>query len=107
MSKANNLLTKTLAAKLPAVGHYEMAEAKDIPVRLKIFDPCGGWTWYATEYNPETKTFYGFVVGFEEELGYFSLEELETVRNRMGLPLERDLYWRDATLAEVMEGKRR
>ena len=33
---------------------------------------------------------YG-VDGFEKELGYFSLRELESARGPLGLPIERDL----------------
>jgi hypothetical protein len=38
----------------------------------------------------------------ELELGYFSLDELESVRGPFGLKIERDLYWKPKTLREVM-----
>lgn len=44
----------------------------DAPLVLKVFDPCAQWAWCATEYDPEEKLLFGLVVGFEEELGYFS-----------------------------------
>ena len=38
------------------------------------------------------------------ELGYFSLDELESVRGRFGLKIERDLHWDDTTtLKTVMD----
>ncbi len=40
-------------------------------------------------------------VRHERELGYFSLRELESVRGALGLPIERDLYWRPKTLREI------
>lgn len=77
-------------------------------MRLKVFDPCSSWTWYATEYDPQERLFFGLVVGLEEELGYFSLDELEAARNRMGLPLERDRWWNsDTPLSAVLRGERR
>lgn len=37
------------------------------------------------------------------ELGYFSLTELEAVRGPLGLPIERDLYFKPATLNELQD----
>ena len=63
----------------------------------------GHGTWYATEYNPETKQFFGLVDGFELELGYFNLEELENLRGPFGLPVERDLYWKPTPLKNLLK----
>jgi hypothetical protein len=41
------------------------------------------------------------VDGFERELGYFSLDELEQLRGPLGLPVERDLYWKPTLLSEL------
>jgi hypothetical protein len=73
---------------------------QDDLVLAKFFDPCGQWTWYATEFDGED-TLFGIVNGFEVELGYFSLSELQSVRNRLGLGIERDLYWKPRRLSEV------
>ena len=45
--------------------------------------------------------FFGLVEGFEKELGYFNLSELEAVRGHLGLPIERDLYWTVKTLEQI------
>ena len=98
------LLPKHLAEQLPPL--YSQDGNPDAPVVVKLFDPCSNWTWYATEYDPEHGFFFGFVVGHEEELGYFSLGELKDVRNRLGLPLERDLHWDSSTpLSKVRSGE--
>lgn len=68
---------------------------------LKIFTPDGNWTWYPTEFDGED-TFFGLVIGFEAELGYFSLNELESVRGLFGLPLERDLHYTPITLERAL-----
>ncbi|MBK9123534.1 MAG: DUF2958 domain-containing protein [Chloroflexi bacterium] len=67
---------------------------------VKFFTPGSNWTWYPTEYDGEDM-FFGLVVGFEAELGYFSLRELEGARGPFGLPLERDLYF-DPTPLKVL-----
>ena len=98
------LLTKALKDRFKKVGRQE-AFGNDATVVAKFFTPDSNWTWYATEYYPKDKTFFGLVHGFEKELGYFSLPELESVRGPMGLPIERDRYWSEATLNDVMSGK--
>ena len=69
---------------------------------VKFFTPDGSWTWYASEYDGED-LFFGLVSGFEVELGYFSLTELEGVRGSLGLPVERDLYFKPTTLYELQK----
>ena len=81
------LLTQANRAALPALGTQEQAGEQAI-VHVKFFDPTGSWTWYATEFDGDD-TFFGLVDGQEEELGYFSLTELRSVRGRMGLGIER------------------
>jgi Protein of unknown function (DUF2958) len=49
--------------------------------------------------------FFGLVVGFEKELGYFSLHELKTakegLRGLRALPIERDIHFRSRRLSEI------
>jgi len=45
--------------------------------------------------------FFGLVVGFEEELGYFLLSELRQARGPFGLPIERDIHFKPMRLSEV------
>ena len=56
----------------------------------------------ASEFDGED-IFFGLVIGMEMELGYFSLSELESVRGSLGLPIERDLYFKPKTLQELRE----
>ena len=71
---------------------------EDAMALVKLFDPCGAWTWYLASYNPETRECFGLVHGFEEEYGYISMEELVKIRGRFGLPIERDLHWKPRPL---------
>jgi len=72
--------------------------------RVKFFTPDGSWTWFASEYDPSQRLFFGLVVGFEAELGYFSLDELEEARGGLGLPIERDLSFKPKPLSECKKG---
>ncbi len=93
-----HLLTNELRKKLPALGATEKQE--DPQVLLKLFTPDSNWTWYVTEFDGKD-TFFGLVVGFEVELGYFSLSELEATTGPLGLHVERDLYFKPTPLSEV------
>ena len=92
------LLTEELRKKIPKL--YSQETEKDPIVHAKYFTPDSSWTWYVLEFDGED-IFFGYVDGFEPELGYFSLSELESVRGPMGLEIERDLHWQPKRLSEV------
>ena len=96
-------MTKQLEKRFDQVGSQE--EIKDPLVIAKFFNPTGAGTWYATEYDPESRTFFGYVTIFgdwNDEWGYFSLEELESIRGAFGLGIERDLYFEEKPISEVV-----
>ena len=80
------------------------SKGDDAIVVAKLFTPDSGWTWWASEYSEADQMFFGLVQGHEVELGYFSLQELRSIRGPLRLPVERDLYWRETTLARIREG---
>ena len=94
------LLTKEVLRKLPKLYSQESKGLEAIAV-VKFFTPDSSWTWYATEFDGKD-TFFGLVDGFEKELGYFSLSELQSVRGKLGLPIERDRYFQPTKLKELM-----
>lgn len=95
------LLTQALIKRFATVGRQE--DVKDPIVIAKFFNPSGSATWYATEYNSEDQCFLGYVTGlFEDEWGYFSLDELEAVKAPpFGLSIERDLCWKEQPLSQA------
>ena len=84
------LLTKAIRKALPKLYSGEKL-GKDAIAQVHYFHPLSGWNWYASEFDGED-LFWGLVKGFENELGYFSLKEMEGIRVG-GLPMERDLHW--------------
>ena len=109
-----NLITESLHAQLLANGRQSLDNDDfDPPPVVKLFTPDAGATWLLTEIDPDDpdRAFglcdlgHGF-----PELGYVSLSELQSVRGRLGLAVERDLhfvatktisaYAREARLAE-------
>ena len=96
------LLTKELLERFNKVGSQE--EIKDPLVIAKFFNPTGAGTWYATEYNPESKIFFGYVSIFRDwndEWGYFSLTELESLKGPFGLGIERDIYFTSKPFSQI------
>jgi len=68
--------------------------------RVKLFDPTGSWTWYLSEYDPESRTAFGRVFGQDDEYGNIYMPELVDYRGQFGLPIERDLHWTPRPLSE-------
>lgn len=64
---------------------------------VKLFTPDAGATWLLTEIDPDDHDHaFGLCdlgMGMPE-LGWVSLQELATVRGRLGLSIERDLHFR-------------
>ena len=108
------LITDAQCAQLLANGRraIENEDFDPLPV-VKLFTPDASATWLLTEIDPDDEDrAFGLCdlgQGFPE-LGYVSLAELQSVRGRLGLPIERDLhfeadktisaYAREARLAE-------
>ena len=101
----DNLLDPESREKLPPLYSGE-EQGLDAIAQVKFFSPDAQWTWFAVSASQDPDTgdvqFFGLVHGFERELGYFWLSELESVRGPLGLPVERDLYWTPVPLADLM-----
>lgn len=107
------LLTDELLKKLEAQDPYgpsgpgrELTQEEE-QVVCKFFTPDANWTWYAVSASRDPETgdvqFFGLVDGLEQELGYFWLSQLESVRGALGLLVERDLHWQSQSLFSLME----
>lgn len=90
------LLTKELIRRLPKL-YAQEDKGMNAIVYVKFFDLFSNWTWYATEFDG-VDTFFGLVYGFEQELGYFSLSELQS----LGWRVERDLYFTPTPICKLM-----
>ena len=92
------LITEELRKKIPAI--YTQEESERPVAYAKFFTPDSYWTWYVMEFDGDDLCF-GLVHGHEEELGYFSLSELESVKGKFGLGVERDLYFKPTEISEL------
>jgi len=89
------LLTKKIIEALPPIRSTENIPLEKQIVICKFFTPDSNWTWFVFE-GEEIEggdfEFWGMVHGFEKEIGYFRLSELEQIRGPWGLPAERDKW---------------
>lgn len=92
------LMTKELERRFAAVGSQE-EKGKEAIVIAKFFSCRNGWTWYATEYDPVERIFFGLVHGVEIEFGSFSMAEFESVPGPLGI--ERDRHFRERPIKDL------
>ena len=104
MTEQYEFFPDSVRQQLPAL--YSTENEPDPLMVVKFFTPDSGWTFYASEFDGED-TFFGWVDGLDQELGYFSLAELQTARGPIGLPIKRDVHVEPMRLSEIKCRRRR
>ena len=96
----SKLIPQTLLSDIPDL--YETENVLNPICHVKLFTPDSNWTLYIIEFSKaDAKTCYGYVQGLESELGYFTLEELESVHGPLGLAIERDLWFEPTSFSKI------
>ena len=95
------LLTKPIRDKLIS-NHQKQDGTKTFRAELKLFNPTGMGTWYISELNPETNIAFGLCDLHEQEFGYVSLDELQSLKLPFGLGIERDLYFQPKDFQDII-----
>lgn len=92
------LRTQLLANAMAGIEHEQRGSHQHDPQPiLKLFTPWTSCTWLITEMMPSDENIlFGLCdLGMgEPELGYVSLEELQSVTGPGGLKVERDIHWK-------------
>ena len=109
------LLTKTIHDKLLANGRKQdevrgTAEEIDFHPVVKLFTPDAQCTWLLTELDPESPDIaFGLCdLGMGcPELGSVRISELESVRGLIGLPVERDRFFKASHPLSIYAGAAR
>ena len=92
------LIPQEIKNKIPKL--YETEKQNDPIVYVKLF--LDGWTWYITELSIDNNICFGYVISpFESELGYFSLNEIKSIKGSLGLDVERDLSFKPTKLSTI------
>ena len=111
------LLTKAIREKMLKNGEelaaYNRGETEVSPSFfpvVKLFTPDASCTWLLTDLDPEeTDIAFGLCdlgMGFPE-LGSVRISEIAALRGKLGLPVERDMYFTaDKTISEYADDAR-
>lgn len=93
------LSNKDLDLVLPRL--YTQEHEPDPIAQVRFHDSLGSWSWYAIEFDGED-LFFGLVLGFERELGYFTLSEFREVNRAAGFDrIERDAHFQPTRLSLI------
>lgn len=92
-----NLLTDEIVKLFKRNPLYSHEEQKNPRILVKYFNPIGRGTWYVTEASLQENgdwICFGLCHIYEAELGYFSLNELQSIKLPYGITIERDLHFK-------------
>ncbi len=96
----SKLIPQTLLSDIPDL--YDTEGETNPLCYVKLFTPDANFTWYIIELSKnDMNTCYGYVQGQENELGYFTLEELESIHGPLRLAVERDLSFQPSLLSKL------
>lgn len=100
------LLTEILKKQIPALYSTENIPPEEVVAVAKFFNPMGAGTWYVIEGEELDGDFifFGLVELHEQEFGYFSLSELESIALPLGLKIERDIHFTQEKISKFLEG---
>ena len=94
----NKLIPKNLINRISKL--YETEEQNDPIAYVKLF--LDDWTWFITEISIDNNICFGYVISpFGAELGYFSLEEIKSIKGTLGIGVERDLSFKPTKLSII------
>ena len=111
------LLPVELRKTLPPL--YSKESCPTPIAHVKLFTPDSSFTWYVTEGEEQEDgdwLLFGLVIGLEEIKGYSLLNEIAERIEPLGLPVERDPWFKPGPIDQVLrrgrplcrgEGRRR
>ena len=95
------LLTKKIRDKLIS-NHQKQDGTKTFNAELKLFNPTGMGTWYISELNQEPNKAFGLCDLYEQEFGYVSIDELQSIKLPFGLGIERDKFFQPKAFQDII-----
>tara|TARA_R100000808_G_scaffold1155_1_gene5443 strand:- start:10208 stop:15418 length:5211 start_codon:yes stop_codon:yes gene_type:complete len=95
MLGTQKLLTDSQLKAIPKLYETDGVPLDEKIIHAKYFSPTTDMTWFAAEYDPEQKLFFGYAGSplrpMDAEWGYFSVADLQ------GIKAERDAQWKENT----------
>jgi hypothetical protein len=102
----DDLLPEAVRAQIPQLG--TVSEQEDPMVWAKLSCEAVGTTWYliAADWLTTDAIFYGYIVGWDEELTYFNRSDLELQAAEEGVAINYDSTFTPCRLSEVVARER-
>jgi hypothetical protein len=89
-------------SKIPALYSSEDVSLREKIIYMHFF--IGGCDWYAAEYDPNERLFFGFAILNNDlemaEWGYFSLEELSDLKVKF-VEIDKDLHFTPCKAVDI------
>ncbi len=95
-------MTKELENILPKLYETENIKTNNKILKVRYIAVNSNWEWYLVEYNKNTKIAFGYVIGYECEWGYFSLNEFDEL-NKDNLSIIRDESFKEIKFKELKD----
>lgn len=95
------LITKELEERFAKIGNQ--SQCSDPIIVAKFFNKIKNLEWYVTEYNFRSQTCCCYLKGFTDEWGIFYLPNLESNERPFELTIERDIYFKEINLSELIK----
>ena len=103
--QAHDYMPKDIADRIPPIYTTDGGLIGDKTAYLRYFMPFGSYTAYVLEADRKTGELFTLTtMGYGWELGYASLDEIESVEV-MGLKIERDIHFQPTKLHGIAELK--
>lgn len=103
--QAHDYMPKEIADRIPPIYATDGGLIGDKTAYLRYFMPFGSYTAYVLEADRKTGELFTLTtMGYGWELGYSSLDEIESVEV-MGLKIERDIHFQPTKLHGIAELK--
>lgn len=83
---------------------YEQQRSDNLKVYARYFVINSDWEWLVLEYSKLQRLFFGLILP-EEQLVYFTVEELQKVQFDYGVTIELDLDFKPTNLKEFLDGR--
>ena len=95
----NELIPEEIRKQVPPL--YVTEDQKDPVAYIKLF--LDGWIWHITELSIDGDIAFGYVLSpyCSGELGYFSLNEIQSIKGSLGIGVERDLSFKPTKLSQI------
>ena len=98
-----NKPTENELNKLPKLYETDNKKLEDIIIHMHFF--IGSCDWYMAEYSSPERLFFGYAILNNDidnsEWGYISFDELCSIKTKLGIEVDRDLYWTAKRAGEI------